>query len=123
MGAIGTLNGGVVIADHAADFQTLHVHKSQPKGEVTAWGQTGESRNKGSGTQTYTVDAAGFINISSPGDADDEEGGACTFTIAGGRTITGTFLCHDIDFNGSRIGFAWPVTFQLTNNGPVVSTV
>lgn len=121
--AIGTLNGNVAIADHNADFQTLSIRRSQPTLDITAFGQAGASRNKASGTETCVVQAAGFINANPLGVATSETGHVCTFTVDAGRTVTGTFLVRDISYSGSRIGEAWPITFELINASTIGGTV
>jgi hypothetical protein len=124
MAAIGTRAGSVALGNGDCDFQTLNVRMSEPHGEVTSFDVAdGCSRNRGSGITTYNIQCAGFINANNVGSTSDEEGDAATFTIAAGRTITGDFISHDISYNGSAIGYSWPITFDLVNAGLVVDTV
>lgn len=123
-------NGAVAIAPStASDFASYDYSESQAVESVAAYGAAVYDPFRASATPHASVSVAGFAKTGAVGvppgfgaTGFTAAGGAATFTVDTGVTLTGNFVVSNIRLSHARLRAAVPLSYQLENAGDVTVT-
>ena len=125
-------DGATAQAMGGTDFVSFDVNESQATESVASYGAAVYDPHRGSGTPHQQVTVGAFAAYGATGtkagfgDATagtaSAGGGAATYTIATGVTLTGNYCMANIKLSHSRIRAAVPLTFTMENSGDITTT-